>query len=82
MNAACCNIIGQQDCDIKVTALLLLKAIKEVKKIPGIKGINEDNLVSWIKRAKWDWVTEDDVQKYIKIGDLWTGARKDQTLLE
>ena len=38
---SCCDIVGERDFDVKDTALLLLKAINEIKKIPGIKGVND-----------------------------------------
>lgn len=58
-----CNIVGERDFDIKDRALLLLEAINEVMKIPGMKGVSEDRLISWLKRAKYDWPARDNEKK-------------------
>ena len=69
-----CDIVGERNFDIKDTASLLLKAITELTKLPGIKGVTEDKLISWLRGTKRDWLTGDDVQKHID--------RKEQHQLE
>ena len=66
-----CDIVGARDFDIKDTALLLLKAINELKNIPGIKGVNEDKLITWIRGAKRDWLAGEQVQKYIDNSETY-----------
>lgn len=66
-----CDILVERDFDIKPTALLMLKAITEVKNIPGMKGVTEDKLISWLRGAKRDWLTGDEVQKYIDSSETY-----------
>ena len=72
----------ESETDIKDTALLLLEAMNEIKKIPGIKGVNEDKLISWLRGAKRDWLIGDDLQKCIdRSGTYGQGLEKDKLCL-
>lgn len=66
-----CDIIADRDFDIKDTALLLLKAINEMKDIPTIKGVNEDKLISWIRGARRDWLAGEEIQKFIDDSETY-----------
>ena len=77
-----CDIVGERNFDIKDTASLLLKAITELTKLPGIKGVTEDKLISWLRGAKRDWLTGDDVQKHIDRSETYgQGLRKNNISL-
>ena len=66
-----CDIVGERDFDVKDTALLLLKALEELNNIPGIKGVSEDKLISWLRGAKRDWLAGEDMQTHIDNSETY-----------
>ena len=52
-----CDIEDERSFDIKDTAVLLLKAIKELEVIPMVKNDNEDKLISWLRGSRRDWLS-------------------------
>ena len=61
-----CDIVEEKDFNAKDTAILMMKAIKELESIlPSGGGINEDNLVSWLLGAKRDWISKPEIQSAI-----------------
>lgn len=54
-----CDIVEEKDFNAKDTAILMMKAIKELESIlPSGGGINEDNLVLWLLGAKRDCISK------------------------
>lgn len=77
-----CDILGERNFDIKDTAVLLLKAIKEMNEIGSIKGVSEDKLISWLRGAKRDWLSGEDIQKNIDRSETYgEGLFKDKACL-
>ena len=77
-----CDILGERNFDIKDTAVLLLKAIKEMNEIGSIKGVSEDKLISWLRGAKRDWLSGEDIQKNIDRSETYgRGHFKDKACL-
>ena len=61
-----CDIQQEKDFNAREPAELLLTAIKELQEVlSSNKGVNEDNLVSWLLGAKRDWILKPDIQTAI-----------------
>jgi len=77
-----CDLPGERNFDIKDTAFLLLKSIKELKNIPSIKDVSEDKLISWVRGARRDWLSKEEVQTYIDNSQTYgKGLFKDKKCL-
>ncbi len=69
-----CDIEEERTFDLKETASLLLKALKELMTIPQVKDVNEDKLISWLRGSKRDWLSAPDIQKYIDSSETYRKA--------
>ena len=57
-----CDISDERSFDVKQTAKLLLTALDELSKIPSIKDVNEDKVLSWLRGSRRNWLSTPEIQ--------------------
>ena len=61
-----CDISAARDFNCKESAVLLLNALEEVRKLPITKGgVSEDKAISWLRGCKQSWISSSDIQEFI-----------------
>ena len=67
-----CDIEIERNFDLKNTASLLLKAIKELTKIrPHVKDVNGDKLFAWLRGSRRDWLSAPAIQTFIDSSETY-----------
>ena len=60
-----CDVEVERNFNIRDTASMMIKALKELITIPQVKDVNEDKLISWLRGSKRDWLSSQEIQTFI-----------------
>lgn len=61
-----CDIRTLRDFNCRESAVLLLNALEEVRKLPTTKGgVSEDKAISWLRGCKQGWISSSGIQEHI-----------------
>lgn len=66
-----CDVKVERNFNIKDTASLTLKALKELITIPQVKDVNEDKLISWLRGSKRDWLSSQEIQTVLDSSETY-----------
>lgn len=66
-----CDVEVERNFNIKDTASMMLKALKEFITIPQVKDVNEDKLISWLRGSKRDWLSSQEIQTFIDSSETY-----------
>lgn len=66
-----CDVEVEINFNLQNTALLILKALKELITIPQVNDVNEDKLISWLRGSKRDWLSSPEIQKFIDSSETY-----------
>ena len=60
-----CDISTSRNFNCRQSAVLLLKALDEVSKLPVVKSVSEDKVIAWLRGSKQGWISSSDIQEFL-----------------
>ena len=60
-----CDISTSRNFNCRQSAVLLLKALDEVSKLPVVKSVSEDKVIAWLRGSKQGWISSSDIQFFL-----------------
>ena len=61
-----CDISTSRNFNCRQSAVLLLKALDEVRKVPVVKSVSEDKVIAWLRGSKQGWISSSDIQEFFE----------------